>query len=244
MPPANGNALTIDDLAREVGMTVRNVRAHQSRGLLPPPEIRGRTGYYGSEHVARLRLIQELQGEGFNLKSIDRLLGQVEGADEQLLRFRSALLNSFTDEEPELITAEELAARFGGQVNQDALRKATRMGVIQPLGEGRFEVPSPTLLRAGEELVALGIPLEHALAVAERVQKASRSIAASFVRLFMTDVVGQVEESRSPADWERLREALERLGPLATEVVRASFQQTMSTEVERQLEKVLGVTKQ
>ena len=29
--------LTIDELARETGMTVRNIRAHQSRGLLPPP---------------------------------------------------------------------------------------------------------------------------------------------------------------------------------------------------------------
>ncbi len=38
--------LTIDELAQRTG-TVRNVRAHQSRGLLPPPEVRGRTGYYG-----------------------------------------------------------------------------------------------------------------------------------------------------------------------------------------------------
>ena len=29
-------------------MTVRNIRAHQSRGLLPPPQLRGRTGYYGA----------------------------------------------------------------------------------------------------------------------------------------------------------------------------------------------------
>ena len=58
---ADDNDLTIDELARQIGMTVRNVRAHQSRGLLPPPELRGRTGYYGPEHVARLKLIQELQ---------------------------------------------------------------------------------------------------------------------------------------------------------------------------------------
>jgi DNA-binding transcriptional MerR regulator len=34
--------LTIDELARRTGMTVRNVRAHQSRGLLPPPEAGAR----------------------------------------------------------------------------------------------------------------------------------------------------------------------------------------------------------
>ena len=45
--------LTIDELAQRVGMTVRNIRAHQSRGLLPPPVVRGRTGYYGPDHVAR-----------------------------------------------------------------------------------------------------------------------------------------------------------------------------------------------
>jgi len=44
--------LTIEQLAAETGMTVRNIRNHQSRGLLPPPDVRARTGYYGPEHVA------------------------------------------------------------------------------------------------------------------------------------------------------------------------------------------------
>ena len=68
------NELTIDELGRKIGMTVRNIRAHQSRGLLPPPALRGRTGYYGPDHIARLELIQELQSEGFNLDLIKRLL--------------------------------------------------------------------------------------------------------------------------------------------------------------------------
>ena len=66
--------LTIDELARRSGVTVRNIRAHQSRGLLPPPVVRARTGYYGPEHLARLELIREMQAEGFNLKAIERLL--------------------------------------------------------------------------------------------------------------------------------------------------------------------------
>ena len=35
---------TIDQLARAARTTVRNVRAYQDRGLIPPPERRGRTG--------------------------------------------------------------------------------------------------------------------------------------------------------------------------------------------------------
>ena len=46
---ASGTAeLTIDELARETGMTVRNIRAHQSRGQLPPPAVRARTSGGGS----------------------------------------------------------------------------------------------------------------------------------------------------------------------------------------------------
>ena len=71
--------LTIDELARRAGMTVRNVRAHQSRGLLPPPEIRGRTGYYGAEHADRLELIKDLQAEGFSLEVIGRILERSPG---------------------------------------------------------------------------------------------------------------------------------------------------------------------
>ena len=48
-------------------MTVRNVRAHAARGLLPPPHMQGRTGFYGTEHLARLELITHLQSEGFSL---------------------------------------------------------------------------------------------------------------------------------------------------------------------------------
>jgi DNA-binding transcriptional MerR regulator len=100
--------LTIDELARETGMTVRNIRAHQSRGLLPPPQVRARTGYYGHEHVARLRLIQDMQAEGFNLKAIERLVTASPGGGEQLLDFGRAVLSAFGDEEPELLTRAEL----------------------------------------------------------------------------------------------------------------------------------------
>ena len=95
-------------------MTVRNIRAHQSRGLLPPPEVRARTGYYGPEHAARLRLIQDLQAEGFNLKAIERLISASDGASEEVLAFGRQVLTAFAEEEPEVSTLEDLTARIGG----------------------------------------------------------------------------------------------------------------------------------
>src|SRR6478672_6873826 len=105
--------LTIDELAQQTGMTVRNLRAHQSRGLLPPPDVRGRTGYYGDEHLARVELIRELQGEGFNLEAIRKLLEGAGGKSEEVLRFTRAIREPFEDEQSEIVTLEELAEQFG-----------------------------------------------------------------------------------------------------------------------------------
>ena len=231
--------LTIDELAREAGMTVRNVRAHQSRGLLPPAEIRVRTGYYNDEHVKRLKTVQELQAEGFNLKAIERLVEASNGSNDALFEFRRALLTSFSDEEPELATTGELEKRLGGPFDPKTQKRAEKLGLIRHLGGDRYEVPSPTLVAAGEELVSLGIPVNHALAVAEQINRHSRAIAHAFVKLFVDDVIDSDAE-RTPEEWSRLADALERLSPLATDAVRAGFQQTMSEAVESQLEKMLG----
>ncbi|MBA3305428.1 MAG: MerR family transcriptional regulator [Thermoleophilaceae bacterium] len=239
---ANGSdQFTIDELARRAGMTVRNIRAHQSRGLLPPPEVRARTGYYGAEHLARINLIQELQAEGFNLKAIQRLVETTNGSSQELLDFRHALLSSFDEEEPEFATAEELAARLGGAVDVKSIRKAEKLGLIRSLGDDRFEVPSPTLLRAGQELMALGIPFSHILAVAEQIERHSRAIADAFVRLFVSDVMGGRADpgAQSSEELAKLHAALQRLGPLATDAVRAGFQQTMGRAVEQELQKEL-----
>ena len=65
-------------------MTVRNVRNHRSRGLIGPPALVARTGYYGAEHLERLKLIRAMQAEGFNLEAIRCLLGGAAGATAAL----------------------------------------------------------------------------------------------------------------------------------------------------------------
>src|SRR3954464_6873119 len=113
--------LTIDELARETGMTVRNIRSHASRGLLPPPEVRARTGYYGPEHVARLRLILELQSAGHSLAGIKHLLSRTDGSNaEDVLGFARTLLAPYESETPEVIDEAELIERFG---SNDRLRE-------------------------------------------------------------------------------------------------------------------------
>jgi len=66
--------MTVTELADAVGMTARNIRAYQSRGLLFRPAISGRVARYNGAHVARLELIASLQREGFTLAAIKRLI--------------------------------------------------------------------------------------------------------------------------------------------------------------------------
>jgi DNA-binding transcriptional MerR regulator len=63
-------SLTIDELAAAAGTTSRRVRSFQTLGLLPHPDLRGRTGRYGPEHRSRLAAILRLQGQGFSLESL------------------------------------------------------------------------------------------------------------------------------------------------------------------------------
>jgi DNA-binding transcriptional MerR regulator len=63
-------AVTIDELAVLSGTTTRRIRSFQTLGLLPHPELRGRTGLYGPEHRARLGAILRLQERGFSLESL------------------------------------------------------------------------------------------------------------------------------------------------------------------------------
>ncbi|MCO5327628.1 MAG: MerR family transcriptional regulator [Solirubrobacterales bacterium] len=224
-------------------MTARNIPRPPVAEPAPPPEVRSRTGYYRTEHVTRIRLIQDMQGQGFNLKSIERLLhlGSAGGA-EQTLEIERLLLQPFGTEQPEAVAQEELGETFGDPLDRKLVAKAERIGALRPIGEGIWEVPSPTLLRASRELVALGIPLEHALAVGESITKHTTAIAREFVRLFVKDVLDPIREGSEPSDkaLATAAEALERLRPLASEAVLASFGQVMTAAVERQMAKELG----
>ncbi len=69
--------MTLDELTERVGMSVRNIRFYTSRGLVPPPIRRGRSGFYTADHVARLELVRELQRHGFTLTAIQGYIERI-----------------------------------------------------------------------------------------------------------------------------------------------------------------------
>jgi DNA-binding transcriptional MerR regulator len=231
--------LTVEQLAAEVGMSVRNIRNHHTRGLLPPPEVRARVGYYNAEHVARLKLILDLQADGFNLAAIERLLSGSDGLAERLLGLRRAVTTPYEPESAEMITADELTNRFGEATPKDA-ELVRKLGLLVPLGDGRFEVPSPALLRDAEAVVALGIPLHAALVLVERVNRDADSIARAFTKLFLRELWEPFEQEGQPAErWDELIEAVDSLRPLASEALLALFKQRMTGQLEAAFGKVI-----
>jgi DNA-binding transcriptional MerR regulator len=227
--------LTIDQLAQRSGVTARNVRAYQSRGLLPPPQVRGRTGYYGAEHLARLQLIADLQADGFSLELIRRLLDSSGGSSEEVLRFTRTLRAPFVDEEPQIVDTAELA-RSWESTDVRMLKRVLELGLLRDIGEGRYEAPSPLLLRAGEELRSLGVPLETAVDVLAKLRRHADSVARTFTRLFLEQVWKPFNAADRPEErWPEVAAALERLRPLASDTLLAVFQIAMDDAVERTL---------
>lgn len=210
--------LTIDQLAAAVGMTVRNVRAHQARGLLPPPTLRGRVGYYGRSHRRRLEQIREMQDEGLNLAAIAKLLD-----DGQLTSIASEAFGGAT---PATFAPEELAGRLGLSLDDEVVARALAMGLIEIDGAlVRMDVPG--LVPVAEEFVALGVPLSAQLDALGQVLASTEEVAASYLRLADEHLVARLAVD-SQGDPEAIRAAVARLRDLARLALDVAFDRAMS----------------
>jgi len=237
--------MTIDELARRTRLTVRNIRAYQSRGLVPPPTLRGRTGYYGDEHVARIELIRELQSEGFNLEAIKRLIEGAGGSTDEVLRFTQAVREPFEQEEPREVGLDELAETWGERADPRILRRAIELGLLREIGDGRYEERSPRLGRAGLELARLGVDPETGLDVIAAARRHAEGVAEAYVQLFLNEVWKPFVAAGRPEErWPEVRDAIERLRPLAAEVLLAVFGLAMTEATERAFGRELDLIKE
>ncbi len=218
---------SIDELARVAGTTVRNVRAYQDRGLLPPPERRGRAGIYRQGHLSRLNVIHQLLERGFTIANIKELLEAWESGQDldHVLGLDSVLAGTWTEEIPVYMDPDELAELFStGDIDEDVLRKAMEVGLFEVDGD-RIKVPSPRLLNAGLELYNAGIPLGALMREMEVVRADVDRLTRSFVQLVVSHLVEPIttEHLPRPEEIARLAEIIQRLRPLAESVTNAEM---------------------
>jgi DNA-binding transcriptional MerR regulator len=238
---APAGKMTIGELARRTGMTIRNIRAHQTRGLLPPPEVHGRTGYYGDAHVARIELTREMQAEGLNLEAIRRVLESTGGSSQEIVDFARAVRAPCEDETPEIFDAAELAASWKvSEVDPKLIRHSEKLGILRELPDGKIEAISPRLHRAGMELIKLGVSPEAGLATADKLRRHAEGVARAYLDLFIKEIWGPFDAAGRPEeDWPKVREALDRMLPLASDALLAMFQITMGEATEKAGERTL-----
>jgi len=205
--------LTLDELTERVGMSVRNIRFYTTKGLVPPPLRRGRSGYYTSDHVARLQLVQELQGHGFTLSAIEKYLAGIpaHATPEDIALHRTMLAPWMADSRAE-VSRSELEQRAGRPLDAHDLETLEALGVLVPGARGRFEV-SMSQLGVGLGLLDLGYPIEAARAAAEVYAAHGRAIAEELYELFRTKVWPVYKEQGVSPD--TIQEVVERLKPLS-----------------------------
>jgi DNA-binding transcriptional MerR regulator len=234
---------TIDRLAAHAGMTVRNVRAHAARGLLPAPRMQGRTGFYGAEHLARLELITHLQTEGFSLAAIERLVEAApnQSAERALAQYLE-MLAPWRAEEPVEMDHGEFTSWLGGEVASfDALVGA---GMAEELADGRIRVHSPEMVRAGAEAARLGLPIDALLRTRREVMDRLDEVADGFVDLFRGTLWKEFVAAGLPVErLDEVRHAVASLQPIAARTVMSAFRETMPRavgELVREASQVLG----
>jgi DNA-binding transcriptional MerR regulator len=222
----------VEDLAAAASVGVDTVRFYQGRGLLPPPRREGRVALYGDDHLERLRRIRSLQGQGFTLAQIRRVLEQGNGANapQPLL---AALVEESVGERT--LSRSELASESG--VPEPLIQAALASGLLVPMlvdGEERFSEADREMARAGMALLEAGFPLqallEHAADHARHVQ----GLVETAIDLFDDHVR---KTGPLAGDTEAVTRAFQTLLPLATRLVAVHFQRTLLT---RALERLAG----
>jgi DNA-binding transcriptional MerR regulator len=221
------NDLTIDELARAAGTTVRNVRVYQDRGLLPPPERRGRIGVYGPDHLRRLRLVLRMLGRGYPLAAIREL---VDAWEEQrdlgsVLGLEEAITAPYQAEGPRRLSADEFRALLGG--DEVAAARALETGLAQPDGDD-VVVGNPRFFDIGLELLAEGFPPRAMVEVAAQITRTMDGLAKLCVSFVNEHVWRDFVDAGMPAaDAERVAGVIQRMRPRAQAAADAALAEAM-----------------
>jgi DNA-binding transcriptional MerR regulator len=217
--------LTLDELTARVGLSVRNIRFYTTKGLVPPPIRRGRSGYYSPDHVARLELVRELQGHGFTLSAIERYVAGIPAdASPEDIALHRTMLAPWQADVPVEMSRTELERRSGRSLDDDDLATLAALGIVAPAGRGRHAV-ALSQLTVGLGLLDLGFPTEAAIAAADVYAEHGRQIAKELNELFRTMVWPVYKESGASPD--KLREVVERLKPLSIASLVSAYEAAM-----------------
>lgn len=243
MASPNEPELTIDELATRVGMTVRNVRAYAGRGLIPAPRLAGRTGYYGTEHIRRLRLVRELIDRGYTLAAVERAVaGQSARTTAHALDLLDVLDSPLAlEEEPEVMSRDALSALAGIDRDDALVERLIELGLAEPLDDQRLTVTQPSVVRAGASAISLGLSPTTVLGLLPELREHAGRVADAFVSRVREEIWQPFVDADMPGhDWQRVLGAIEALLPVAGQAVLAVFRDELGRTIHEVMGEELG----
>lgn len=237
VPPTDSarTAYRIDDLARISGVTVRNIRAYQERGLLHAPERRGRIVVFDDSHVSRLRIITSMLERGYSTTHILEMLHAWEhGRDlADVLGLEQALAPPNLEDAPLTVSLTEARERAGGP---EGLEQLIAAGLAERRGT-RVRLHRPRLIEAFAEMRDHGMALDRLvelhLEVSAQVDRITRVLVAAGVEQLADQFVSSTQGTE---DIERMVALLTRFRTLALTSVTAS----LSSSIEHSIEGLLA----
>ncbi|MEV6391248.1 MerR family transcriptional regulator [Nocardia xishanensis] len=204
--------LTISDLAERSGMTVRTLRDYNERGLLPPPKMKGRTGFYGEEHLNRIQIVERLLERGITLNGVRRLLEAWDRGED--LADVLGVATTPTPPPPQgttpgaLVPAADLAERF--EAVPDGLARAVAAGLYEPVDQATYRVAEPALVEVFDQLLEAGVTSDRALDEVDQLRNDCDHIARQFTDIFVRTAVRKFQRSdRGERDVETLTAQLD-----------------------------------
>jgi len=215
--------------------------------MVPPPEKRGRTGIYTSDHLARLRLINQLLDRGYTLGNIAELIAAWEKGQNlrDLLGLESAITSPWSEELPGYFSMPELVALFAKREKlsdmPSLIRRVAELGILQADGL-RFRAPRPRLVHAAAQLVEMGIPLSALLDIIRMLRGNVERVANELVQLALQHVLVRHLKDGLPKAGEvpRIAELIWKLRPIADVAVDAEVARAMELAIQKYLGDILG----
>ncbi len=220
----------INDLAQVSGVSVRNIRVYQDRGLLPAPIIKGRTGWYSDEHLVRLNLISRMLERGYTFATISELLHAAHYGMtvEHVLRGSPKGGRFRTWKRAATITITELRKTLNASDKTIALSQT--LGLLAKDG-AQFAIRNPELLEGAEVLVRGGIDIDALLERWVRVQADLADAAHSFVSIITDRYFDEHLRDMSDVEIARVAELIQQVRPMAHEIVETTFSRALDNEI-------------
>ena len=232
--PASSHTMTIEELATQVGMTVRNIRAYNSAGLLPPPTLRGRLGLYGEEHLAQLQAIRMLRNQGRSLERIKAVVEQnnrneASGAWNKLGDLARVLSWHIpVDQEALRLPLSTIEATWRADFTPAQTEQLVRSGLQRILPDGSIEYLTPGLRAVAQQLSDMGVPLDDALEMQEAVSRDLRRLVRSSLRTVLQEAGRRPEADQD----EQVQRLLQSAPLLLLEAVQAMLPVILQQEAE------------